>query len=277
MTAVADRLRMAGCAVGFWLLILPAAPAAAASPPAGPPGPPTASPPAARPSQWESYRVLSERNMFLRNRASPASRRPAPTAPPAAPPAATGDDRIVLTGIVHQGEDYVAFFEDTRTGKTAPSQIGAALGRGRLAAITLDAVQYACDGNTTRIAIGSNLSGAAASLPKPAAPPSAPAAPAAAPAAPPAGRSPAAGEGPTPATAAGAPAAAAAAASTAPPAADVAAAAAPATPATAASSTTQPSAAPPQAAAGISGGTTDPGAAGILERMRQRREQELNR
>jgi hypothetical protein len=230
-----------------WLLVGSAGLAGAASPPASLPG--------AQPARLEDYRVLWERNLFLRNRARPPSSRPAPIA--ATPPADTGDSRIVLTGIIRQGEDYVAFFEDTRTGKTATLQVGAPVGRGQLTTITMDAVHYTCAGNTTKIAIGSTLAGAAASLPKPAAPTSTAAtAPPAAPAA------------PTPATATAAAGAATAAAGAAP------AAASPA-PATDASAQTQ--AAPFPGTAAPPGDTKDGGAAAILERMRQRREQELNK
>jgi len=222
-----------------WLLVWSAGLAGAASPPASLPG--------AQPARLEDYRVLSERNLFLRNRARPPSSRPAPIA---APPADTGDSRIVLTGIIQQGEDYVAFLEDTRTGKTTTLQVGAPVGRGQLTTITMDAVHYTCAGNTTKIAIGSTLAGTAASLPKPAAPTSTAAtAPPAAPAA------------PMPATATAATGAAPAAASPAP--------------ATDASAQTQ--AAPPPGTAAPPGDTKDGGAAAILERMRQRREQELNK
>jgi len=248
-----------------WLLVWSAGLAAAASPPASLPG--------AQPARLEDFRVLSERNMFLRNRARPPSGHRVPTA---APPAAdTGDSRIVLTGIIQQGEDYVAFFEDTRTGKTTTLQVGAPVGRGQLTTITMDAVHYTCAGNTLKIAIGSTLTGAAASLPKPAAPTSTattapPAAPArqgdavASPAAPTSTATtapPAVPAAPTPATAATATGAAPGAT--------------PAAPAPATASTTPPAAAPPQAAP--SGDTKDSGTAALLERMRQRREQDLNK
>jgi hypothetical protein len=228
-----------------WLLVWSAGLAGAASPPASLPG--------AQPARLEDFRVLSERNMFLRNRARPPSSHHAPTAAPAAD---TGDGRIVLTGIIQQGEDYVAFFEDTRTGKTTTLQVGAPVGRGQLTTITMDAVHYTCAGNTLKIAIGSTLTGTAASPGRAAAPTStattAPPAPPAPPAVPAA---------PTPATAATATGAAPGAT--------------PAAPAPATASTTPPAAAPPQAAP--SGDTKDSGAAAILERMRQRREQELNK
>ena len=212
-----------------WLLVWSAGLAGAASPPASLPG--------TQPARLEDYRVLSERNLFLRNRARPPSSRPA------RPAADTGDSRIVLTGIIQQGEDYVAFFEDTRTGKTTTLQVGAPVGRGQLTTITMDAVHCTCAGNTTKIAIGSTLAGAAASLPKPAAPTSTAAtAPPAAPAA------------PMPATATAA-----------------------ASPAPATDATAQAQAAPPPGTAAPPGDTKDGGAAAILERMRQRREQELNK
>ena len=210
------------------LLALVPAMAVAASPPSAPPG--------TRSAPWESYRVLSERNIFLRDRARPPSHRPASSA--AATAAGDDDERVVLTGIVQQGEDYVAFFENTKTGKTTSAQVGAPLGRGRLIAITLDAVQYLGDGTATKIAIGSNLTGAATTFPKPTI------------------------------TTTG-PGAASAARATAP------TLSTPSTPLT--PSPTQSPTAPPQAAAGSSADSKDSGAAGILERMRQRREQELQK
>jgi len=208
--------------LGFWLLALLPAMAVAASPPAGLP--------IAPPAQWDTYRVLSERNIFTRNRARPPSTHHVPT--PAAPPAGSDGDRFVLTGVIQQGQDCVAFFEDTRTGKTTQASLGDPLGRGQLTAITLDAVHYACDGNTTKIVVGSNLTGAAVSVARPA-------------------------------TATSATGVLPAAATTA------------ATPAMAA--TTPPPAGPSQATAGTPGGAKDSSATSILERMRQRREQELNK
>jgi len=225
-----------------WLLVLLPGMAAAASPPAAPPS--------GQSAQWESYRVLSERNIFLRNRARPSSSYRAPTPAPATPVADSGDTRIVLTGIIQQGGDHLAFFEDTRTGKTTTVQAGDPLGKGRLTTITLDSVQYTCDGKATQIAIGSNLAGTAASPPKPATTPSTTAAPATTPTA------------PAPPAATSAPAGSVTILTA---------------PAPEPGSTTPPPAAPPQAAAGTAGDTKDSGAAGILERMRQRREQELNK
>jgi len=284
--------------------------------------PTPAAAPIAPPAQWESYRVLSDRNMFVRDRSRPRSSRPYTMPTYAAAP--NEDDRLVLTGVINQGPDYVAFFEDSRTGKTITVQVDVPLGRGRVTAMAMDSVDYTYDGRTTRIAVGSSLSGVVASLSRPAAPLSTPAAGipvgrvptpfgAPPPGAPPA---PAAGMmGGPPAPAIGImagplapetgpmdepPVAAAAAAGTAPLTATSAPGAPPASapaapaastaptvptetgPLTVAPPTTSPPTAlppttTPPAAAGPSAGTKDGGAAAILERMRQRREQELNK
>ena len=216
--------------------------------------------PAAAPSsRWEDYRILSERNIFVRNRSSGTGRSSmsaASVAPPR-PAADSNDARLVLTGIVQQGAGHVAFFEDTRSGKTTTAAVGESIGRGRVTAITLDAVQYAADGAAVKIAIGSSLAGVAVSMPRPAAvttttstagvrPPTGTTPP-------PAGLLPVAPGATVTAPAAGAPSATAVAAPT-----------------------TSSPAAPTAPAAGAPTESKD-SAASILERMRLRREQELNR
>jgi hypothetical protein len=244
----------------FCLLVLLPAAALAAPPPAAAPSP--------QPGSWESYRVLSERNLFTRDRSRHASsRRSSSVAAPSAP-VSTGDSSIVLTGIIQQGEDCVAFFEDTRTGKTTAVQTGATVGKGRLTLITQDIVHYACDGDLRRIEIGSTLAGTPASFPRLVTPTTTSA---------PAAARPAVPAVPAPATAAGAPGAAPTAPATTPAAISATPAAASLAPAAAAAAdgTTlpPPTTPPPAVAAPSSGGNM----ATIEERMRQRREQELNR
>ncbi len=122
---------------------------------------------AAAPGSLESYQILTDRNIFMRNRGRQFNRGPQRPAPPENP-----DDRIVLTGIIQQGADGVAFFEDTRSRKTIRIQAGDAVGRGRVTAVSLDEVQYACEGTTTKVAIGNNLTGRATVLSSPPPPPS---------------------------------------------------------------------------------------------------------
>jgi len=114
---------------------------------------------------FESYRILVDRNIFVRNRRPPMPDRPdrrpteyrAPTAP-----------RLVLTGTARSGDSIIAFFENSRTGDTRRVSVGKTLGEAVIQAITLDGAVIQ-DGETTRtIRIGSDLSGQTVALPRPA-------------------------------------------------------------------------------------------------------------
>jgi len=106
---------------------------------------------------WDDYKVVVERNIFSRDRGR--VREGAPTASPQASP--RPERYIVLTGIVRQGKQLIAFLEDVRTGATTRARIGDALAQGRLTNITLDCVQYESNGETAEIGIGENLEGGA--------------------------------------------------------------------------------------------------------------------
>ena len=110
---------------------------------------------------WDTFRVLVERNMFLRDRRPP---RP-PRAGHAASPADSPERQLVLTGTALCGTEFVAFFENTRTGKTLRARAGGAVGAGKLKAVTLNGVEYETGGKATKIEIGWSLLGEAASLP----------------------------------------------------------------------------------------------------------------
>ncbi len=105
---------------------------------------------------WDRYRVLVERNMFLRNRRPPR------------PPGQSGgqtvvvrdsDRDIILTGISRRDDEYVAFFENTATGLTRRIRTGQAVGKGKIGSITLDGVEYERDGAVTQIEVGRSLTG----------------------------------------------------------------------------------------------------------------------
>jgi len=110
---------------------------------------------------WDPFRLLAERNIFLRDRRRPEPRRsegPRPVLD-------DGERRVVLTGTALCGAEFVAFFENTRTGDTIRARAGGAVGAGKLNAVTLDGVEYEADGKTTRIEIGFSLAGEPGSLP----------------------------------------------------------------------------------------------------------------
>ena len=189
-------------------------------------------------TKWDDFRILTDRNIFDRNRRPPVARpprieAPRPTITPQPPKPVDTDQYIVLLGIGLEGPQYTAFFEDTGAGKILQVLTGDVVGKGRLRAVNLDSVQYDRGGKFSIVKVGYTLTGTqAASM----------------------GFA-------TPASSASAAASGTSRSGS-------------STPTSTAPATTQPTTAPSTGAtsAPVSDGLQD-----ILERMRQRREQELGR
>jgi hypothetical protein len=142
----------------------------AASPVAGPaPGPTTrpvdgsgplaAGPAAAAPAlAWADYQIIVSRNIFSRDRG-----RRGPIGPnidfrrPPEPP--SGDNYVVLTGTLVQGDLHLALFEDGRTGQTSMVAEGHPYLNGTVVSISLDHVEYRTEQGLRTVAIGQNLRG----------------------------------------------------------------------------------------------------------------------
>ena len=131
-----------------------------------------AEPPAAPQAVWDKYKVLIERNMFLKERAR-ATRRPATTT--AARPSHPPEHYVMVTGITRQAEAYIAFLENTSDGRTTRVRAGSEIAGGRIADISMDAVTFEKDGRTTKVELGKSLDGGAAAASSGAAPASTPA------------------------------------------------------------------------------------------------------
>jgi len=123
--------------------------------------------PSARGPSYDDYRLISERNIFSRDRTSrtrtytrsePTSR-PAPPAPPPAPPASPGDTVWVLAGVALHREAQVAFLENLQTGEVLRLSPGSAAASGTIASICLDSVEYSRGATTRTIRVGENLAG----------------------------------------------------------------------------------------------------------------------
>lgn len=120
---------------------------------------PAAKGPAARPAPtFDDYRIVFERNIFLKDRAirrvRPSFRpvRPAPQSQPA-------QHQLVLTGVAIRQEIRVAFFEDDQTGGLVKAVVGDVLQGGKLVSISLDGVEFSLDHNTRKVGIGEGLLG----------------------------------------------------------------------------------------------------------------------
>jgi hypothetical protein len=132
-----------------------------------------ASPVAPAPPAWERYEIVNDRNVFNRDR-KPVVRRTSSQADspdaltevkktePLAPtgPHDPGDD-FALAGVAQESDGFVAFIEDLTTSTTKRHHVGDTLGGRTLAAITLDDVRCQADGKILVIAIGQTLTGAA--------------------------------------------------------------------------------------------------------------------
>jgi len=229
------------------ILALASAALAATAPKDTPKAAPKAAPkpPKATPThlaKWDDFRILTDRNIFDSNRRPPVVRpprieAPRPTITPLAPPPVDTDQYVVLLGIGLEGPQYTAFFEDAKAGKILQVLTGDAVGKGRLRAVNLDSVQYDRGGKFSTVKVGYTLTGTQAASMGFVMP--APSAGAAA-----SGTSRSGSSTPTPMAPTTGPA------------------------------TTQPTTAP---SAGATSAPVPDGLQDILERMRQRREQELGR
>jgi hypothetical protein len=136
---------------------------------------PAAAAPATRPAAgpaepWDTYRVLAQRNIFVRDRSRlstpPRSRGPSnrsvylPTGP--------GDQAMVLTGVGQGDEEGQAFVEDPATGTTYRTWAGQPLAAGRVAAVTLDGIEYEQRGVKRKIKVGQDLTGVEVAIAAPA-------------------------------------------------------------------------------------------------------------
>jgi hypothetical protein len=103
----------------------------------------------------ERYNVLTERNMFLRDRRRPVytpTSRPAYVSRPV-------EETLILTGVVFEEGEYRAFFEDTQRSSVLTLRVGESVGRGVITQIQLDAIQYLSGDSQMWIDVGHTLTG----------------------------------------------------------------------------------------------------------------------
>ena len=113
-------------------------------------------------TSYDRYKVLSEHNIFTKNRRSTTrpTRDSRSDAPPPKPEVA-----FVLTGCVIENENrYAAFVENAQTGVTMKVSPGESIATGKVTAIGFDFLEYETGGQKTRVEIGHNFTGSVASL-----------------------------------------------------------------------------------------------------------------
>lgn len=112
---------------------------------------------------WEDYEVLIENNMFSRDRGRPE----ATAADPVVREAPSPERYVLLRGVVNNGDEFVAFLEDMRSGEMIRARSGDEIVRGRVADITLDGIVYERGDARAEVAIGQNLEKGAGAPPPP--------------------------------------------------------------------------------------------------------------
>jgi len=111
---------------------------------------------------YADYKIVTERNIFARNRgpgpALDAAARPAP-------PPRSAESYMVLCGIVRRGTEFVAFVEDVRTGETQAARVGDTLASARLTSATVNGIKLEFPDGVRTVRIGESLEGSAEAAP----------------------------------------------------------------------------------------------------------------
>ena len=114
-------------------------------------------------SNFDHYKVLSEHNIFKKDRRVPSTQRSRdgrderPTPRP--------EVAFVLTGCVIEDENrYVAFVENAQTGVTLKVSVGDSIATGKVTAIGFNYLEYETGGQKKQIEIGHNFTGSVATL-----------------------------------------------------------------------------------------------------------------
>lgn len=103
-------------------------------------------------SSWERYKVITQNNIFLRNRVQPTRQTSASSTTVRRP-----QINLVLTGIMGKDEEYLAFLEDSRTGATSVVRINDPLADGRIAKIEVDRILLERGDRAIEVRIGGSL------------------------------------------------------------------------------------------------------------------------
>lgn len=108
----------------------------------------------APPPMSKDFSVLETRSIFRRPDV-PAVFVPPPPPPPVPPPAPA--ETLVFNGVANVGGRTVAFLEDVAANKVLVLHVGDHVGRGTIAHITFNRLDYQSGSGVTRVPIGETL------------------------------------------------------------------------------------------------------------------------
>jgi hypothetical protein len=118
--------------------------------------------PSTRQSDRDRYAVLTDQNIFLKDRRTRPRNGSTSTERPMTEMdriKATPEAKFVLTGVVFEDGDYRAFIEDTSASKVLRLSVGEPIARGKITEIDIDTIAYESAGKTTIINVGTTLTG----------------------------------------------------------------------------------------------------------------------
>lgn len=118
------------------------------------------------PDYRERYGIISEWNVFLRERRRRREERPPETRPAFVPRPA--EESYALRGVVYEDGEFRAYIENLRTGSMMRLRMGEELARGTVSNIAMDAIEYEQGGRRVWVDVGRNLTGSLASASEPA-------------------------------------------------------------------------------------------------------------
>jgi hypothetical protein len=107
-------------------------------------------------SYSERYGVLSEQNIFLKDRSVRTERRTTSSSQPSARPP---EEAFVLRGVVVEDDGWRAYVEDTRAERMIRLAPGDKIARGQVTHIQIDAIAYDLNGQPQIVEIGQDLTG----------------------------------------------------------------------------------------------------------------------
>jgi hypothetical protein len=150
-----------------------ATPAPAPATQAAPPAPSQQqSPPPRRESYSDRYSILTQRNIFLKDRSRGGSRNGSTTGPTTSsasqPQRRSPEETLLLRGIVIEEGEVRAYFEDIVNSRIVRVGQGDTIARGRIASIDLDLVEYeptaGAGAKRTFVVVGHDLTGKVSAL-----------------------------------------------------------------------------------------------------------------
>ncbi len=106
--------------------------------------------------QWKKYEIITQRNMFSRQRVPVRQQEQMVERPRVMP---NPESYLLLKGVAQENNQFIAFVEDKRTGSVLRLRQGDPVARGMVKSLSLDGLEYEFQGKAVAVRMGSDLEG----------------------------------------------------------------------------------------------------------------------